>query len=167
VKYSIKQIKNLNPSKLLRLIELAKKHLKENEVVQEMFKERDLDISYIDYVPTTFGDIDVSATTNKGIVILNYKLLCDGNFFKNYSYLVHEYLHWMQQLFNDKPTKSSNSGDYLKNKYEMEAFQFQIKYIEDQFGTMKAEDYVDHLLDYHDKKGKERKVLEDKLENRI
>lgn len=166
-KYSVEDIKKIPQNKLIKLFDIAKNYLKKNEVVQQMFKDHDVPIAYIDLIPCRFGDLKVSAKTTKGVIILNYKLLSDGNFFKDYSYLVHEILHNLQQLFGDAPTKSSNTGDYLHNKYEIEGFQYQLEFINDQFGEIAAEKYVDNLLDYHNKNGKERESLKNKMTTKI
>jgi ABC-type uncharacterized transport system ATPase subunit len=70
-------------------------------------------------------------------------------------------------MFNDKPTKSSDNGDYLSNKYEQEAFQDQIEYIAEHEGEDKAEQYVDDLLEYHEVDGKKEKELEDVLMEKV
>jgi hypothetical protein len=162
-KIPLEKVKKIHPEQLLKIINKAKEYLKNNETMQNIAKEYGCDVSIIDLFPTMFGDIDVSAKTDHGVVILNYKLLCDGDFFKDYSYLIHEYTHTFQQCFGDKPTKGADEGDYLKNPYEEEGFQNQIEYIADEFGEDHAEDYVDKLLDHHDKGGKEKEKLEEKL----
>ncbi len=149
-KISLKQVKQLPPHSLLRMINKAKKYLKTDEVWKRLCKENDVDVSIIDFIPTKFGNLDVSAKTDHGIVILNYKLLCDGNFSKDYSYLIHEYSHWFQQCFGDKPTQSSDDGDYLSNKFEQEGFTNQVEYIANHEGKQEAETYVDNLLEHHE-----------------
>lgn len=46
-----------------------------------MFKEYDVDIEEIDYIPMKFGILDVSAKTDHGVIIYSWKLLTDGDFF--------------------------------------------------------------------------------------
>ena len=125
--------------------------------------EYDVDIEEIDLIPMRFGTIDVSAKTDHGIIIFNYKLLCDGFFLKDYSYGVHECLHYLQQTTGDKPTQSADDGEYLDNPFEEEAFTKQVAYIANQFGKNDAEDYVDDLLDHHEidneKEFKEKKEV--------
>ena len=160
-KKDLETIKSLPNKTLTRIIEKAKDFLKKDETMKKIFEEYDEDVNIIDLIPTRFDDLDVSAKTNHGVVILNYKLLLDGNFFKNYSYLIHEYTHWAQQCLGEKPTKSSDDGNYLENPYEQEGFKNQVEYISNHFGDEEAEDYVDNLLNYHDVKTKKQK---DKLE---
>ena len=147
---SLDKVKKLPYKTLNRLINKLKQQLKKDEVIKKMFKEYKVDLDEIDYIPMMFGDLNVSAKTNHGTIIYNYKLLADGEFFKDFSYGVHEMTHWLQQTTGDKPTKSSNSGSYLDNKYEKEGFQNQIEYIAKEFGENEAERYVDDLLDYHE-----------------
>jgi hypothetical protein len=153
---------------LNRLIKKMRNFLKQDPVVQNMFKEYDVDLEEIDYIPMMFGDIDVSAKTDHGVIIYNFKLLTDGDFFKDFSYGVHEMTHWLQQTTGDKPTKSSDDGEYLRNPYEQEGFQNQVEYIAEQFGDNEAEDYVDNLLEHHDVEDKdEKEELEDILMEKI
>lgn len=122
-----------------------------------MCKENGVDIDFIDLIPMKFGDLDVSARTEKGVITLNYKLLCDDDFYKDLGYLVHESEHYFQQCFGDGPTKGSDDGNYLDNPYEEEAFQKQVEFMANEFGENEAENYVDHLLEHHDITDKEEK----------
>lgn len=161
-KFTLKQIKSMSPGSLLKLIQKAKNFLKKDKVWKKLCKEYNEEVDIIDYIPTMFGDLDVSAKTNHGIIIINYKLLLDGSFFKDYSYLIHEYTHWFQQCYGDKPTQGSNKGSYLDNPYEQEGFQYQIEYLANHFGEDEAENYVEGLLEHHDIKDKKKK---DELES--
>jgi hypothetical protein len=161
-KKTLKQIKNMKPSALLKLINRAKNYLKKDKIWKKICKEYDQDPEIIDLIPTTFSTLNVSAKTNHGVVYINYKLLLDGEFFKDYSYLIHEYTHWFQQCFGDRPTKSSEDGEYLENPFEQEGFQNQLEYISHHFGDNQAEKYVDHLLEYHDVKSEKK---QDELES--
>lgn len=73
---------------------------------------------------------------------------------------MHEITHWLQQTTGSKPTKSSDDGNYLDNPFEQEGFQNQISYIADNFGEGEAEEYVDHLLDYHEADSKDERKEE-------
>lgn len=149
-KISLKEAKKLPYQSLNRLIKKLREYLKHDQVVKDMFKEYDVDIAEIDYIPMMFGDLDVSAKTDHGVIIYNFKLLTDGDFFKDFSYGVHEMTHWLQQTTGTKPTQSSDDGSYLDNPAEQEGFQNQIDYISDHFGDEEAHDYVDNLLEHHD-----------------
>lgn len=153
-KIPLSQVKKLPYKSLNRMIKKMREYLKQNEVVQAMFKEYDVDIEEIDYIPMMFGNLDVSAKTDHGVIIYNYKLLTDGDWFKDFSYGVHEMTHWLQQTTGTKATKSSDDGSYLDNPYEQEGFQNQVQYIADQFGDAEAEQYVDDLLEHHEVESK-------------
>lgn len=143
-------VKKLPYKSLNRMLKKMREYLKQNDVVQKMFKEYGIDISEIDLIPMMFGNLEVSAKTDHGILIFNYKLLTDGDFFKDFSYGVHEMTHWLQQTTGEKATRSSDDGSYLDNPYEQEGFQNQVEYIAEQFGKDEAEQYVDDLLEHHE-----------------
>ena len=149
-KIPLSEVRKMPYKTLNRMIKKMREYLKQNDIVKNMFKEYDVDISEIDYIPMMFGNIDVSAKTDHGVIIYNYKLLTDGDFFKDFSYGVHEMTHWLQQTTGSKATKSSDDGNYLDNPYEQEGFQNQVEYIAEQFGENEAEQYVDDLLEHHD-----------------
>lgn len=161
-KIPLSKIKKLPYKSLNRMIKKMREYLKNNDVVKNMFKEYKVDIAEIDYIPMMFGDIDVSATTNHGVITFNYQLLTDGDFFKDFSYGVHEVCHYLQQTTGSKPTKSADDGEYLDNKFEREGFTNQVEYIAEQFGNGEAEQYVDDLLEHHEVTDKKEK---DKLES--
>lgn len=161
-KLPLSQVKKLPYKSLNRMLKKLREYLKKNEVMQKVFKEYDVDISEIDYIPMMFGNLDVSAKTDHGVIIYSYKLLTDGDFFKDFSYGIHEITHWLQQTTGSKATKSSDDGNYLDNPFEQEGFQNQVEYIAQQFGDNEAEDYVDDLLEHHDIDSK--KEFEDKKE---
>lgn len=115
-----------------------------------MCKEFKVDQDIIDLIPVRFGDIDVSAKTVRGIIILNNKLLKDNNFENNIHYLLHEIIHYVQMVSRSHPTQGANDGEYLDNKDELEAFTYQIEYMDDQYGDEEADDYMEHLLTHHD-----------------
>lgn len=166
-KMSMTQAKKLPYVTLNRMIKKMRKFLKEDKTVQDMFQEYEVDIEEIEYIPIKFGNLDVSAKTDHGIIILNYKLLTDGDFFKDFSYGVHEITHWLQQTTGTKATKSSDDGNYLDNPYEEEGFQNQVSYIADNFGDQEAEKYVDELLEYHDVDGKKEEKKKEVLMSKV
>lgn len=166
-KISLKTLKKIPHEILLKMITKAKDHLKGDEVMKRICEEYDQDVEMIDLIPTMFADLDVSAKTDHGIVYLNYKLLEDGDFFKDYSYLIHEYSHFFQQCFMDKPTQSADDGSYLDNKFEQEGFQNQIEYIANEFGDNEAHNYVDNLLEHHEVDGEEKEEKKEILMDRV
>jgi hypothetical protein len=160
---TIEEVKKMSPKTLLKIIERGKKYLKANDVYLKMCKDFDVDPNVIDIIPMKFGDINVSARTEKAVITFNYKLLCDGDFIKDYMYMLHEVNHYLRQCYDTKPSPGADDGDYLLNPAEQEAFQYQLKYIEDQEGKNKAEKYVNNLLDHHEvsdpKERKEKKEI--------
>src|SRR5271165_757374 len=159
-KIPLEKVKKIPVEALMLAINRAKRKLKNDETMQRIFKEYGEDVDIIDFIPTAFADLDVSAKTDHGIVYLNFKLLCDGDFIGDYQYLIHEYTHWAQQCLGDKPTQSADDGSYLDNPYEQEGFQNQMEYVAREEGEEEAEKYVDDLLEHHeidDKKEKEEK----------
>ena len=163
----INLIKRLPNEKLTKLLDNMRDFLKKDKHVIEMFKEYEVPIEEIDFVPMKFEDIDVSAKTSKGVIIFSYALLEDADFIKDYSYGVHELVHYLQQTTGTKPTKGSDDDSYLDNKNEQEGFQHQIRYIDKMFGEEEAENYTDDLLEYHNKSEEEKKKLKDKLMSKI
>jgi hypothetical protein len=161
-KIPMSQVRKLPYRTLNRLLKKMREALKKDETVQKMFKEFDVEIEEIDYIPMKFGKLDVSAKTDHGILIFSWKLLCDADFLEDYSYGVHEITHWLQQTTGTKPTQSADDGEYLDNPYEQEGFQNQVQYIAEHQGEEEAEKYVDDLLEHHEIENK--KEIKDKKE---
>lgn len=149
-KIPLSQVKKMPYRSLNRMLKKLREYLKKDEVVIKMFKEYDVDIEEIDYIPMKFGNLDVSAKTDHGIIIYSWRLLTDGDFFKDFSYGVHEMTHWLQQTTGTKPTQSSDEGSYLDNPFEQEGFQNQVEFIANRDGEEEAEVYVDDLLEHHE-----------------
>lgn len=147
---------------LLPLINKAKDYIKSTETMKSLFDDNKLDVDYIDFIPVRFDDIDTSAKTEGGIIFLSYKLLEDKDFYKDYSYLAHEITHFIQQCFSSKATESGDEH-YLDNEYEIEGFQKQVEYLEEEFGKEEAEKYTDGLLEYHDYKENKREKKKKEL----
>lgn len=164
----LKEIKNIPPKVLQRMINQMKKELKKDETMQRVFREYNLDIKELDLVPMMFSDLDVSAKTDHGVIYFNYKLLADGDFNKDYGYAVHEVVHYCQQTTGDGPTKGADDGEYLENPFEQEGFQHQLEYMAKEFGEDEAEEYVDDLLKHHEvKKKKDKEELKEVLLEKV
>ena len=159
---SMTAISSVKHSELLPLIVKAKKYLKSSQTIINLFKENNLPIDYLDYIPVKFDKIDTSAKTVSGVIILSYKLLEDNDFYKDYSYLAHEITHFIQQCFAEEATESGDEH-YLDNEYEIEGFQKQVEYLQEEFGPEEAEKYADSLLEYHEYKKNKRKQKKDEL----
>jgi hypothetical protein len=154
---------NLDQKKLRSLILDVKQKIKDNDVVKEMFDEYDVSIDEIDFIPMAFAKLPVSARTEHGCIYFNIKLLEDGDFEKDDHYMVHEITHFLQQTTGTKPTKGSTKDTYLDNKFEIEGFQNQTKYLSETRNDEVAEDYIDKVLDHHEVTDKERKERKQEL----
>jgi len=161
-KMSLEQVISIPRKRQLDLINVLKKKIKNHEVVKNMFDKYDVDIDEIDLIPMGFADLDVSARTDHGTILLNYRMLQDGSFLNDDHYLVHEITHFLQQTTGDGPT-SGGKKDYLDNKYEQEGFQNQTSYIADTKGEEVAEEYVEQVMDKHEVPSKERETKKDQL----
>lgn len=155
-------ISRVSHKELLPLINKAKKYLKSSDTMKTLFEDNNLPINYIDYIPVRFDKIDTSAKTVSGVIILSYKLLEDNDFYEDYSYLAHEITHFIQQCFADEATESGDEH-YLDNEYEVEGFQKQVEFLQEEFGPEEAEKYTDSLLDYHEYKKNKRDSKKDEL----
>lgn len=155
-KLTIEQLNAIPKKRLLGIVKKLKDKVKDHPVVVELFKKYKVSPELLDYIPIYFADMDVSAKTEHGIIILNIRLLEDGDYEKNDHYIVHESCHVLQQCFGDEPTQGADDGDYLLNPYEQEGFQNQTEYLAETRGEEDAEEYVDQVLDHHDVEGKER-----------
>ena len=132
--YDKNEVKNISKKDLISIINRGRNFVKNHSVVKNKFKEYNVDLNEIDFVPIIFADIDVSAKTEKGIIYLNFELLRDGNFEKDYSYLAHELVHYLQQTAREGGTESYD--DYLKNPDEQEGFNTQVKFIEKEYAKV-------------------------------
>ena len=117
-----------------------------DETYRDMCKEYDVSPEVIHLIPIRFGDIDTSAKTVHGIIILNKKLLDKGQFEDHIHYILHEILHFLQMITRKTPTKKDKDEEYLDNEDELEAFQYQVEFM----GEDKGEEYVEKLLDHHE-----------------
>lgn len=166
-KLTVEQVKKLSPAVRAKLVTRLKNFLKQDATMVSVFKKYDTSINEIDLIPMCFADIDVSARTDHGIILLNYKLLCDGDFFKDFGYGVHEITHYLQQTTGTKPTKSSDDGSYLDNPNEVEGFQHQIAWLADMFGEGEANEYAEQVTCHHDMEGEEKEEKIDELKEKV
>lgn len=151
----------IKPQEQLDLINKYKDEIKSSNAVKKLFENKGIELGFVDYIPIRFGKLDVSARTEKGIIILNYNLLDKPETIPHY--IVHEITHWLQQCFSDGPTQGSAEGKYLDNEYEIEAFQYQTDFLEETKGDKVADKYVNKVLDHHDMRGEERKEKKDEI----
>lgn len=138
--------------------------LKEHPQVKDLFLRFKIPLDAIHEIPIEFDDLDVSAKAKKGRIILNERLIEDGNFIDDLHYIVHELVHVLQQHTGAvKDHGDLSQYDYLDNPLEMEAFQEQIRFIEAYKDKEGADEYLEGLLDFHELEGKEREEKESQL----
>jgi hypothetical protein len=148
----------------IELLSKLKKELKSNDIVKEVCKEFGFDTDIIDGVPIEFSsDIDVSAKTVDSHIMLNYNLI-DDDFEVIMRYAIHELVHSLQHMKREG-INSDDAKDYLDRDDEMEAFQRQIQYQQEEVGDDNASKYVDDLVEYHEvpndeKDDKKKELLE-------
>lgn len=153
------------PQVYLHYLQTIKDQLKTDPVVVDMCREHKFDPQDLDLVPVRFGDIDVSARTDRGVITLNWKLWEPKLRDQIPSYLVHELEHHIRS--SRTPTQSADDGDYLANPDEQSAFQRQLEFIDNHQGTQQAYKYVDQVLDHHGEMGSERKQTKDILLDKV
>lgn len=145
------------------VIKRMKKSIKEDPSVIKKFKEYDVSLDEIDDMHVEFCELEVSAKTKDCKVYLNQKMLDPDSDVKDPTmYLAHEILHVLQQMTGNTDGHSE-VDDYLNKTTEQEAFQVQYKYISKADGKDDANDYIDSLLDHHNKDGDERERLKVEL----
>ena len=138
-----------------KLIIKLKRALQKEQSFIDKCKEYDRDPSFVEDVHISFEPLDVSAKTVNGRVYLNEKLFDGGDWDDQMRYCIHECVHVAQQeagVVDGKVEKDS----YLDDENEQEAFQVQLEYM-DEHTPEEIQEYLEHLLDHHDIKGKERK----------
>lgn len=158
-------------AKLQRILRIADKyderikHLKDIVKKEEPFiekcKEYGKDPSFIDDVSISFSDLDVSAKTVNGEILLNEKLF-NADIVKQVQYVVHEATHCLQQAAG-KVEGKVDKADYLDDENEQEAFSTQISYMCENENAEEVQQYIENLLDHHGIEGDERKEKAKKL----
>lgn len=156
-----------NPKLLLRIINKVKNSLKNDDVFKDMCKECGVSTDVIDLIPVKFGPLEVSARTANAVITLNDNLLTDGRFEMIPNLLIHEAKHFLDQVYGKHPTQGASDGDYLQNEDESAAFKIQLEYMADHLGKDEADRYAEHLLNHHDKKGKERAEIKEELLSKV
>lgn len=151
-------------SKKYELIIKLKESLKGSPIVKAMFDEFKIPLEKLDDVEIVFSDMDVSAKTRNKKIYINNKFLKEKEFIDHIHYIVHELCHYLQQESGElRHYNNLNSKDYLDKGTEIEAFQYQVQFMKDQYGESKARKYVDELIDFHELSGEAAKDKTNKL----
>lgn len=143
-----------------KIIALLRKTLKNSPIARHLCEKYDEDEGFIDKIPIDFAPLDVSAKTVNGRILLNSGLL-EGEFRDNMRYMIHEFVHCLQQENGD--VGSGKDGDYLDDPYEIEAFWYQLESMEDMYRPGEIQEYIEGLLDHHGLKGKKREEKKKEL----
>ena len=141
-----------------QLIRQMRAKVKRDPSVIKKFKEYGVPISEIDHVHVCFENLDVSAKTKNKKIYINRGLIGKSD---PSAYLAHELVHYLQQSTGN--TEGAEVEDYMQKPTEQEAFKTQHDYKENNEGPGKGDKYIEDVLDYHGKDGKERKEIEDKI----
>lgn len=152
-------------SDLNEVIRLMKDRVKKDPAIIEKFKEYDVPLDDIDNVHVEFCPLDVSAKTKDKKIYLNEKMLANDKDPESNDpthYLVHELMHYLQQL-TGKKCKGPKDANYLDKPTEEEAFQVQIDFKKRIESPDEADEYLEGLLSHHDLEGKERKEKKEDL----
>ena len=136
------------------MIAELRERLKGSQTARLLCDKYDEEPDFIDNIPIRFEPLDVSAKTVNGEIILNAKLL-EGDFRDNMRYLIHEFVHCLQQE-HGKVDEVTKDEDYLDDPNEVEAFKAQIDFMETAYDPEEIQTYLDGLMNHHDIKGKER-----------
>jgi len=151
-------------SKNQTILAHIKNLLKESPVIKAMFEEFKVPIDEMDIIHIEFADLDVSAKTKDRKIYINQDFLKNNKFEEEIHYIVHEVTHYLQQSLGEvKKYKDLHNKDYLDKATELEAFQYQIQFIKEQYGEKRATEYVEDLLDFHELTGKDAEEKRVKL----
>lgn len=147
-----------------KFIEDMRKHVKEDPIIIEKFKEYGVPLDDIDDVEVQFCDLDVSAKTKDRKIYLNEGMLAEDSEVKDPThYFVHELVHYLQQTTGKNMQKHRAEDDYLEKGTEEEAFKAQVDYKKREESPEEAKQYVERLLDHHDYSGDKRDDKRDEL----
>ena len=121
---------------------------------------------FLKCVSISFDDLDVSAKTLNGNIILNQKLMEKPSPVMM-RYVIHELTHAVQHIMNNGSKSNKSNDDYLEKDSEVEAFQRQVEYHASSVSKKDAEKYIDDLLEYHDTPKKKYKPIKEDLLERV
>ena len=159
--------KKKEPLSLLETLSTLSKvraYLLSSDLAREICIEHNKDISLLMGIPIDLSsEIDVSAKTEDGRIILNAALL-DGEFEILMRYVIHELVHVMQHIDGGSKDKKK---DYLNRDSELDAFKYQIEFDSENRSEKDVMEYVEGLLDFHDIPEDERDDKEEELMEQV
>ena len=127
-----------------------------NKIALEICDEFGYNESILMGVPIVFSsDLDVSAKTIDGQMILNSDLIEEG-YEILLRYVIHELVHVFQHIENKSKKDLYPDHEYLDRPDELEAFKYQIEFDESMRGEKDVIEYVEGLLEHHDVPSEEK-----------
>jgi len=138
--------------------------LMNDSVAKEICEDLGVGVWILKSVPIRFDKVKVTAKTVNGNIVLSPKLM-KKPFEVLMRYVIHELVHAIQHIDEYGKKQTDKRKDYLNREDEIEAFQYQVKFDEEQRGEDEAEKYVNHLLKFHDvpegqKEDKKEEIME-------
>tara|TARA_B100000131_G_scaffold286880_1_gene297131 strand:+ start:2940 stop:3449 length:510 start_codon:yes stop_codon:yes gene_type:complete len=127
-----------------------------NKIALEVCSEFGYDKKILLGIPISFSDdLDVSAKTTDGQMIINTGLIEEG-YEIMLRYVVHELVHVFQHMENKEKIDLYPDHEYLDRPDELQAFQYQIEFDETARGEKSVIEYIEGLLDYHNVPDKDK-----------
>ena len=139
--------------------------LLKNPIAKEICSDNSIGDWFLEAVPIMYSELDVSAKTEDGNIMLNEDL-------KNHPhstrmrYVLHELVHAIQHSL-DKNKDIDKTREYLERDDEQEAFKYQLKYDEKKSSKKDLKDYIENLLEHHDVPKKDKKQLVRELTSKM
>ena len=156
--------KNNHLMKQMEALARIRTALMNDSVAKEICEDLGVGAWILKSVPIRFEKLKVTAKTVNGNIVLNPKLM-KKPFDILMRYVIHELVHAIQHIDEYGKKQTDKRKDYLNREDEIEAFQYQMKFDEEQRGEGEAEKYVNRLLKFHDvpedqKEEKKEEIME-------
>ena len=139
--------------------------LLKNPIAKEICSDNNIGEWFLEAVPIMYYELDVSAKTEDGNIMLSEKLK-EHPHSTRMRYVFHELVHAIQHSL-DKNKDIDKTREYLKREDEQEAFKYQLKYDEKKLSKKDVKDYIKNLLDHHDVQKKDKEILVKELTSKM
>jgi hypothetical protein len=156
-----KKEKSLTLREIFKALSEIRAALLNDEIAMDICSEAGEDESILEAVPIYFEEMDVTAKTVSGKIMLNPALIGEP-FIIMMRYVIHELVHVMQHL-DGKNRGEDDSGNYLDKETEEAAFKRQIEFDVEHRPKKDVDEYIGGLLEYHDFPEKDRAKKEEEL----
>ena len=137
-----------------------------DEIAKDICEESDQPISILSAVPIMFEEMDVTAKTVNGKIMLNPALM-DEPFNILMRYVIHELVHVMQHIEGGSKKGNKEKGNYLDKKNEEDAFKRQIEFDFEHRPEGDIEEYIEGLFEYHEYPEEKREEKEEDLKELV